>query len=72
MTGEPATVALNPAYLADALTIAPCLWITDEMSPVVARRADGAFCVVMPLRRRDGVAQPAEPREEQSSARAAA
>ena len=50
ITGEPATVALNPGYLADALTIAPCLWISDPMSPVVARRADGAFCVVMPMR----------------------
>jgi len=50
ISGEPATVALNPAYLADALTIAPCLWIIDEMSPVVARRADGAFCVVMTMR----------------------
>jgi len=50
ITGEPAAVALNPAYLADALTIAPCLWITGGNNPVVARRADGAFAVVMPMR----------------------
>lgn len=49
-SGQPANVALNPGYLADALTIAPCLWIIDEMSPVVARRPDGALCVVMPMR----------------------
>ena len=50
ITGEPAAVALNPAYLADALTIAPCLWITGGNNPVVTRRADGAFAVVMPMR----------------------
>jgi len=50
ITGAPETVALDPAYLADALEIAPTLWITDSSSPVVARRADGIFCLVMPRR----------------------
>ena len=50
ITGQPSPVAVNPAFLADALSIASCLWITDEMSPVVARRLDGALCVVMPMR----------------------
>jgi len=50
ITGAPETVALDPAYLADALEIAPTLWITDSASPVVARRADGIFCLVMPQR----------------------
>lgn len=50
ITGQPQPVALNAAYLADALTIAPTLWFIDEMSPVVARRLDGTLCVVMPMR----------------------
>ncbi|MCH7225025.1 hypothetical protein [Haloferula sp. A504] len=50
ITGKPQPVALNAAYLADALTIAPTLWFIDEMSPVVARRLDGTLCVVMPIR----------------------
>lgn len=55
ITGEPAVVALAPAFLADALEIAPVLWITDELTPVVARRADGLLCVVMPRRVPAGV-----------------
>ncbi len=50
MTGQPKPVALNAGYLADALTIAPTLWLIDEISPVVARRLDGTLCVVMPMR----------------------
>lgn len=50
ITGKPMPVALNAAYLADALKIAPTLWFIDEMSPVVARRLDGTLCVVMPMR----------------------
>ncbi|MCH7227970.1 hypothetical protein [Haloferula sp. A504] len=50
ITGKPQPVALNAAYLADALTIAPTLWFIDEMSPVVARRLDDTLCVVMPMR----------------------
>lgn len=50
ITGKPQPVALNAAYLADALRIAPTLWFIDEMSPVVARRLDGTLCVVMPMR----------------------
>jgi hypothetical protein len=49
-SGTLSSVSLNAAYLATALEIAPTLWLIDEMSPVVARRPDGAFCVVMPMR----------------------
>jgi len=67
-TGEPPPVSLDPSFLADALEIASTLWITDSLSPVVARRADGIFCVVMPRRPTMPVEQPAEapvPREAQ-------
>ena len=56
-TGNIPAVALDPANLATALEIAPTLWLTNSMSPVVARRADGVFCVVMPMRLR-GAAEP--------------
>jgi DNA polymerase III sliding clamp (beta) subunit (PCNA family) len=49
-TGTLSAVSLSAAYLATALEIAPTLWLIDEMSPVVARRSDGAFCVIMPMR----------------------
>ena len=49
-TGTLSSVSLNAAYLATALEVAPTLWLIDEMSPVVARRPDGAFCVIMPMR----------------------
>lgn len=51
-TGIVPTIGVDPAYLATALGIAPVLWLTDSMSPVVARRPDGVFCVVMPMRLR--------------------
>jgi hypothetical protein len=56
-TGNIPAVALDSANLATALEIAPTLWLTNSMSPVVARRADGVFCVVMPMRLR-GAAEP--------------
>ena len=67
-TGDPPPVALDPALLAGALEIAPTLWITDALTPVIARRADGIFCVVMPMRPTGPAVQPAEtpaPREAQ-------
>ena len=50
LTGSAPPVALNPFFLADALEIAPTLWLADSASPVVARRPDGVLCVVMPMR----------------------
>ena len=65
ITGTPEPVSLDPAYLADALEIASTLWITDALSPVVARRADGIFCVVMPKRTaREPVAPAADTGED--------
>jgi DNA polymerase III sliding clamp (beta) subunit (PCNA family) len=49
-SGELQPISLDPGFLATALRIAPTLWFTDSMSPVIARRADGAFCVIMPMR----------------------
>ncbi|MGB6221552.1 hypothetical protein [Haloferula sp.] len=58
-TGKVPIVSVDPSYLATALAIAPTLWLSDEMSPVVARRPDGAFCVIMPLRVTHAAAQAA-------------
>ncbi|MDA0766470.1 MAG: DNA polymerase III subunit beta [Verrucomicrobia bacterium] len=49
-SGELEPISLDPAFLATALGIAPTLWFSDSMSPVIARRLDGAFCVIMPMR----------------------
>ena len=68
ITGNPEPVSFTPTYLADALEIAPVLWITDALTPVMARRADGIFCVVMPRHPNAPAVQPAEapaPREAQ-------
>ena len=58
-TGTLSSVSLNAAYLATALEIAPTLWLIDERSPVVGRRPDGVFCVVMPMRFSGVPARPA-------------
>jgi len=70
-TGNIPAVALDPAYLATALEIAPTLWLTNSMSPVVARRADGVFCVVMPMRL-SGAAEPSPDTKAPSTDQAAA
>lgn len=71
-TGNIPAIALDPAYLATALEIAPTLWLTNSISPVVARRADGVFCVVMPMRLSSGAAGPSPDTKASSTDQAAA
>jgi DNA polymerase III subunit beta len=70
-SGELPPISLDPGLLATALSIAPTLWLTDSMSPVVGRRADGAFCVIMPMRLTGAPMPEAKPRKESSDQAAA-
>jgi hypothetical protein len=48
--GQPPRIAFNPHYLADALGIAPALWLDDEQAPALCRHPGGRRCIVMPQR----------------------
>ncbi|MEI7910652.1 MAG: DNA polymerase III subunit beta [Verrucomicrobiota bacterium] len=62
VSGEPQAISFNPRYLAKALAIGTTLRLTDGISPGMITDASGNYCVIMPCRCIDEIAD--EPAEE--------